>query len=214
MPCAYDELRCVGLSSVARETVSFTLCNMGRPRTASEAANAVLAVRFTPELKAGIERLVAHQRTMLAAHGLSGSVTESDVLRGLVAKAVRELDELQAQPPTPAPQLSLPSALAASTPTPKAPRAVKPKASAGSHKGPAIVSADELPPSWDEERRGAHRKLSEFFAAHPDAIAVKVAKALLGEKDTAVFYKFLAGKKTLSTEYCRSLDAVLASFST
>ena len=195
---------------------------MGRPRTASEAANAVLAVRFTPELKAGIERLVAHQRTMLAAHGLSGSVTESDVLRGLVAKAVRELDTLQAQPPTPAPQQSLPSALAApSIATPvdaptvapvKAPRAVKPKASAGGHKGPTIVSADELP-GWDEERRDAHRKLSEFFATHPNAVASNVAKALMGEKDTAVFYKFLAGKKTLSTEYCRSLDAVLASYS-
>lgn len=212
---------------------SSRMSKIGRPRTASEAASAVIAVRFTPELKEGLERLVARTRERLAEQGITASVTESDVLRGLVAKAVKELDALQAQPPTPAPQQSLPSALAAPSPAApvdaphavnpidaptaappvKAPRAVKPKAPAGSPRALAIASADELPATWDAERRDAHRKLSEFFAAHPDAVAVTVAKALMGEKDTSVFYKFLRGEKTLSSEYCRSLDAVLASYS-
>ncbi len=210
------------MSSVARETVSFTLCDMVRPRTASEAASAVIAVRFTPELKEGLERLAARTRERLAEQGITASVTESDVLRGLVAKAVKELDApaplpvavapVAAVAPTPPPPP--PVAARVEPPAPTAPSARKPVASKAVSK--AVSTTDytgvELPAAWVPEHREAHRKCAAFVLAHPGVTQNEIAHALGFNGDSSSnFNAFLRGKKALPQRMWPNIDSVLAS---
>lgn len=149
-----------------------------------------------------------HHQARLADVGVSASVTESDVLRGLVAKAVKELDE-PPPPPPPAPRATIPKP---ATPHPKL-------TVVGESALPASTDANELdaedfPVSWGEEQRSAHRACASFFATHPTVTKTALAGALgIEKKNLATLNRFLGKSQRLPPKYLANLDAALASLS-
>lgn len=202
---------------------------MGRPKSSNPTAMHIVAVRFTPEQKAELKILVEDQTAIFRELGRPQTVTESDVMRWLVADAVAAIKrrDAQASAPTPPPVVApvVPVAVAAAPPPPppvaaRVEQATPPAPRAPSARKPVVSKAVsttdytgvELPEHWPEEHREAHRKCAEYMLAHPGVTGTAIAIALGFKGDsTANFNAFLRGKKALPQRMWSTVDSVLAS---
>jgi hypothetical protein len=64
---------------------------MVRPRRQQEASDYILGVRFTPDEKVLLYKLVEHQNQELQAQGVAATVTASSLLRTLVRQRAMQL---------------------------------------------------------------------------------------------------------------------------
>lgn len=214
---------------VAHKRCLVYLGGMGRPKSSNPTAMHIVAVRFTPEQKAELKILVDDHTTRFRELGRPKTVTESDVMRWLVADAVAAIKrrDAQASAPTPPPVVApvVPVAVAAAPPppppvaapiapvtnTPKAPAVPKSTTKRSASKNTDYTGV-ELPAAWVPEHREVHRKCAAFLLAHPTVTQTQMANAFGFVGNIATnFAAFLKGRKPFPKAKWPTVDSVLAS---